>query len=185
MSELENTSAPIIKKMILKDEKITLSSRDIFKVAAVTFKNSVIADHVQNYRPPYFTFKERRLFAETLEIPFGVQLWLGSKANLDGLYKSYYTCTPTGTPNGFEALVFTYGIGHFLIQCTSARPTRKIRRRYAAPRPFTQDWIWNSDIVPFWPCDVSSIVWPYGSHFGDLLVDKFVHRWEERINIAV
>jgi hypothetical protein len=179
MSDLESSSIPILKEMILRGRETVLSRSDIAIMAAITFKNSIIADHIQNYRLPYFAFKERKLFSETLTIPVGIQMWIGSKVGHDGIFKSYYARTPSGTPNGFEALVFTYGVGHLIVQCTSARPIRKGLRRHTAESPFTQDWVWDRLAIPFWPRNGSPIKWPHLSHMGDEVVDQFVHRWED------
>jgi hypothetical protein len=55
MSELESRSKPILRDMILHCSETTLRDPQIAVVAAVAFKNAVVADYMHDNRPPIFT----------------------------------------------------------------------------------------------------------------------------------
>jgi hypothetical protein len=181
MSDLESKSIPIISDMILKCSNTTLQSREIAIIAAIAFKNVIVADYMHDRRPPFFTFAERQSFANTLAIPDGVQMWLASVPVKHGLFKSYYGKSPSRTPDGFELNVFTYGVGHLVIQVVTSRWRKKFLRRHANPPFVTQDRAWDEVSVPFWPSDGTPIQWPAPAHLGNEIIDTFVHRWNRLV----
>src|SRR5260370_35124846 len=137
-SELERKIKPIIQNMILHASETVLQAREIALFAAVAFKNAVVADHMHENRPPFFTSTERRGFRRTLFIPSGVQMWLASMPTQRGLFKSMSFQTPRGTGRGFEFNVFTYGIGHLVVKVYTVRWMKKAYRRHANPPFLTQ-----------------------------------------------
>jgi hypothetical protein len=183
MSELENASKPILEDMIVRCKPVTLSPRDIATIAAVTFKNMVVADYMKSSdRPPFFTRQERWLFRESLTLPNGLQMWFGSTPDsCHGIFKSYTLQMTLNIPYRNEINIFTYGVGHFLSQSTCFKWKKKSRHKYVPPGNLTQGFEWNKVLVPFWPSDGSSINWPAGAHMGYQLVETFVHRWEHSI----
>jgi hypothetical protein len=177
MSDLESKTKPILKDMILHCRETALRARDIALVAAVTFKNAVIADHMHDRRSPFFTIGERRDFRERQEVPPGAQMWLASIANQRGLFKSMYAEIPGRDSLAFHLNIFTYAVGHFVIQAVSSRYKRRNDRRHAPQLYLTQDSEWDAVSIPCWPSNGSVIKWPPSAHMGGDVVDAFIQRW--------
>ncbi len=177
MSVLESKTKLVTNKMVFDCSPSVLQAGDIAALAANAFKSAVVADLMHDNRPPFFTLFERRRFAKGLTIPAGVQMWLGSMATRRGLFKSHYFTTPTGTSCGFELNVFTYGMGHLVIQVVTSRWRKKAHRRHALPPVVTQAIAWDRVSVPFWPSDGTPVSWPPSAHLGDEIIDEFSVRW--------
>lgn len=181
MSRLESETKVFLNDMVLNGSPTVLPSRHIALLAAVAFKNTIIADHMHDNRPPFFTIAERRHFARTLTIPPGVQMWLASRAVQGGLFKCGYVATKIGAREGFELNHFTYSAGHVVIQVVASRWKKKSRRRHAPPPALAQNQFWDAVSVPFWPSAGSSINWPRQMHLGDEIIDAFIQRWTKLV----
>jgi Zn ribbon nucleic-acid-binding protein len=177
MSELESAIQSVTKDMMFNGVQTTLSARDLATIAAFGFMKAVVADHMHSKRPPILTFSERRLFARTLQIPGGVQMWLSSTVFLRGLFKSQYVEIEPPDGRTFYLQAFTYGLGHFVIQVVICRWKKKVLRRHAHP-PFLRQAVgWIPMSIPFWPHDGTPVRWPPATHLSDQIIDKFVQRW--------
>jgi hypothetical protein len=177
MSDLENAVKPVIQNMILHCRETILQPSEIAILAAYAFKCTVIADHMHDNRPPFFTSTERRIFARTLTIPIGVQMWLSSMAVQKGLFKCGYITTPIGVSRGFEINHFTWGAGHLAFQVVTTRWKKKAFRRHESPPVLTQSHNWDAASAQFWPSSGKSVTWPLSMHLGDEVIDSFVQRW--------
>jgi hypothetical protein len=177
MSDLECQAKTIVDDMALYCTPKALHARDLTILAASAFKGAIVADLMHDNRPPFFSLFQRRRFAKDLTIPSGVQMWLGSIAHQRGLFKSYYAVTKAGTSQGFELNIFTYALGHLVIQVVSAKWKKKAHRRHASPPALTQAVEWDAVSVPFWPNCGATVSWPPPMHMGDAVVDEFVRRW--------
>ena len=177
MSDLVSQTKAIAKDMILAAREIILKPTDIQTIAAYAFMKSVVADHSHENRESFFTLSERRSFRQTLCIPDGVQMWLASLPFQHGLFKSMTIEAPLNTPNRFEVNVFTYGVGHLVIQVAASRWKRKALRRHARPPVLTQGTDWDTCSIPFWPKRSNSLSWPPAQHMGRPLIDPFIGRW--------
>jgi len=177
MSALEDRTRAVINQMAIHNRPQSLDAPDLRLIAANTFKGAVVADLMHDHRPPFFSLSQRRRFAAKLDIPDGIQMWLASMTTAHGLFKSYYFTTKTGTPGGFEFNVFTYGLGHFVVQLSAARWKKKAHRRHANPPRLTQSHFWDSMSIPFWPDYTVHTSWPPPQHLPDEIVDQFVMRF--------
>src|SRR6185437_5460453 len=122
MSDLENRVKPIIGGMASECSASILQARDIATIAALTLAKGIVAESMCNPKHQILSSQERQLFAERLEFPVGVQMWLASTSTLRGLFKSDYLEPPINTPGGaFKGHSFTYGFGHFVVQLTVLR----------------------------------------------------------------
>src|SRR5260370_12410263 len=181
MSDLETRVKPIIGDMVCKCNETTLHDKDIATIAVWAYTKAIVAEHSHNNRKPFFTFAERQLFRQTLSIPNGVQIWLASMPVQHGLFKSYVIETPLNAPRRFELNVFTYGLGHFVIQAVTARWNKKALRWHTPPPVLTQAIEWDSCSIPFWPRSGAPISWPPAGHMSHQVVDAFVQRWTQLI----
>lgn len=103
MSDLENEAKPAMKEMILHGGKATLFPKDVASIAAFSFKTAVVANHMRPIPEMFFTLSERRRFAATLELPTGVQIWLGRMSHRrSGFIKSSFSRTPLPVKSGFK-----------------------------------------------------------------------------------
>jgi hypothetical protein len=176
MSELENRVKSIAGDMVYKCSPATLRDKDIGTIAEWAYTKAIVAEHSHNNRKPFFAFAERQLFRQTLSIPNGVHMWVASLPVQHGLFKSYVVETPLNAPRRFELNVFTYGLGHFVIQVVTARWNRKALRRHTHPPVLTQATEWNDCSIPFWPSTGMAVSWPPATHMGHQVVDAFVQR---------
>jgi hypothetical protein len=181
MSDLETRVKPIIAEMVSKCAATTLHDKDIATIAVWAYTKAIVAEHSHNNRKPFFAFAERQLFRQTLSVPNGVQMWLASLPVQQGLFKSHVVETPLNTPGRFELNVFTYGLGHLVIQVVTSRWAKKALRRHANPPVLTQAVEWNSCSIPLWPSTAASVSWPPNGHLGHQIVDAFVQRWTQLV----
>jgi hypothetical protein len=177
MSELVNKTKTIAKDMILEGHDTTLREADIATISAYAFMKSIVADHPHENRESFFTFSERQSFRRTLSIPAGVQMWLATLPVQHGVFKSMTVEAPLGMPNRFELNIFTYCIGHLVIQVAGCRWKKKALRRHARPPVLTQGPEWDSCSISFWPGRLKSVTWPPAMILSRDLIDTFVERW--------
>jgi hypothetical protein len=177
MNLLEDKTKAVIKDMVVNCTPTTLHDSDIETIAAFGFLKAVIGDHMHSNFPPFYTFEERQSFRRTLSIPNGVQMWLASMPIQRGLFKSLSIEAPLGTPRRFALNVFTYGLGHLVIQAAGCRWKKKASRRHAPPPRLTPSIQWSDCSIPFWPNTQTPILWPPNAHLGAGAVDEFVLRW--------
>ncbi len=181
MSDLESKYAkPAMRRLILSDNPVTLDRQQIASISRFAFKTSVIGDHMQRGKTPFFPSAVRRRFARTLEIPFGIQVWLGCIGAFDlrhGIFRMRYGRTPVGAVNGFHYYAFTYGVGRFCLQVTATRWTKGRLRRVSSPR-LTQNRFWDSFSAACWPDNGNPVHWPPAEHLSEQGLDAFSDRWK-------
>ena len=178
MSDLESATKPFLKDMILSCKETALHAKEIALLAAVTFKNTVVADHMHDNRGPFFTARERRDFRYTLIVPDGFQAWMGSIPDQHGVFNSMDFKTKRSNAYSFHLNVFNYAIGHFTVQSLTSRYLRRSDRRHAPQLYTTQANGFDPVSTAFWPSDGSPIVWPPPAHMGHDLFNQFVYRWK-------
>lgn len=179
MSELESRTKQFASGMVAQCSPVILQPRDVATIAALTLAKAVVAEHRYNHTHPTLSYGERHLFAETLEFPPGVQMWLASRPILHGIFDNDYLEPPINTRGGaFKAQVFTYGIGYPVVQLTILRYKSKRRRKYADQLSFRQDHRWEDFSVPLWPSTGAVVSWPPRKHLPNELVEAFIQRWK-------
>jgi hypothetical protein len=179
MSVLETQIQTITGEMVTKCTAVSLDKDQMGKLAAFAFMKGVIADHSHETRPPFYSFEERQTFRHSLLIPRGVQMWLASVPVPQGIFKNMTVEAPQNTPGRFGLNVFTYGLGHLLIQVVGCQWKKKANRRYLPPPFVTQNPVWDNVSTPFWPDQKAPIQWPPKAHMGPDAVDTFVVRWKD------
>lgn len=178
MSRLENNTKPFLHDMVLFGSAVQLNPTQVALLAAVSFKNAVVADHMHDNSPRFFSFAVRQRFAKTLNLPEGVQMWLSIMQRQRGLFKSGDLKTKPGARGGFEINLFTYGVAHLVVQVTTTRWTKIAHRRNLPPPGLTQHPFWDDASTPFWPARGSETIgWPPPRSLGDDMVETFADRW--------
>jgi hypothetical protein len=176
MSDLTGKMKAIAEKMILSAHITALTPGDLTVIAQYAFMKSIVADRSHENSESFFDFSQRHSFRENLLIPRGVQMWLAALPFQHALFKSMRIEAPLNTPRRFEMDVFTYGVGHLVIQVAASRWAKKSMRRHADPPVLTQGSDWDTCSIPFWP-RVTGISWPPLQFMGRELIDTFVSRW--------
>ena len=126
---------------------------------------------------PYFSSAVCHRFRRTLEIPRGVQIWLASYRGPRKFEVHVATSSSllTSTPfAGYQFYVFTYLVGHLVLQLTFPRWTRFARRRPPLPA-----WLpagrWSVATIDLYP-GVRRLTWPPQRYFGREGLQKFRDR---------
>lgn len=176
MSDLEGAMKSAIGTGIKAPVATTFHERDIATIAAFTMKNAMVSDRMHDNRAPYFSTLECHAFRRSLAIPRGVQIWIGSTPLPRGLFTSEYHETPGRALDGFEIMVFTYCLGHFVTQLTCTRWKRRSVRRRTPPPPLIQNILWSKFSTPLWP-NYLRVAWPPPSHLDRQVIQHFTHRW--------
>jgi len=155
MSHLESQHAkPAMRDLIVGDKGITVSQSRANSLAIFAFKTAVIVDNMHRGAVPFFRRSVRRKFAESLEIPPGVQMWFaGFLPTGSGLVESFYPQLRSDSKFGLQMHVCTYAVGHLIFQVVSARVSKTMRSFY--PRSGFEYLA-----IPFWPTIPKRIRWP-------------------------
>ncbi len=77
MSDVEAEASKTMGNIITDAAPVSLLPLGIKSIAAFLFKTAVVADHTRPNIRPFFPSVRKR-FAESLEIPAGVQMWIAS-----------------------------------------------------------------------------------------------------------
>jgi hypothetical protein len=179
MSALENQVKPIVEEMVCNCSPGVLQFSDLAVIAQWAFVKAVVAEHSHDNRKPFFGFAERQAYRETLTVPPGVQMWIASVPKQHGLFRSGVAESPRNTPRRFELQVFTYGLGHLVVQVVTSRWKRKSFRKYERPPFVTQNPVWDELSIPFWPNNQSPIAWPAHAHMSIELANEYAERWKQ------
>jgi len=179
MSRLENEHAkPAMKDLILNDNLAFLTSDRIKSITSFAFKSAVIADHMSvPTREPFFSVSARHAFADSLQIPRGVRIWLAAfKEGGHGVFRAIYHPGPANAVRGFELYVFTFGAGFLLFQVVASR--------WVGPEPSaamtaTQGGVWNKFSIPIWPSSGDTVTWPAKKQLDLRWANEFAHRWKQ------
>lgn len=178
MSDLEHNEAkPTMKDMIVYGNPVSLLPRGLASIAAFAFTKAVIADCMRPHGLPFFPSSVRRRFRTSLQIPYGVQMWLAAGTGWSGRIKSYYLPIKSGPLNGFELYVFTYIAGYLALQLVASRWTKNPRRPIRFP-VFWQQAVWESVAKQFWPNSNSTLTWPPIQQLRGQSINAFCDRWK-------
>jgi hypothetical protein len=177
MSVLEKKTKSFIKDVVVGGEQTVLQGEAKDTLVAFGFLKAVIADHSHSNGPAFYSFRDRQSFRESLSIPDGVQVWLASLPYQHGLFKSLTLKAKLGVPNRFEMNVFTYGLGHLVIQVAGCRWAKKAHQKHAFPPHLTPNRVWESCSLTLFPNSAESVVWPPRLHLGKEEIQMFVERW--------
>jgi hypothetical protein len=178
MSNLENLEAkPALTNIIRDGAPQCLLPRGILSLSLFAFKHTVVANHSNPNREPFFTRAARERFKNSLQIPPGVQMWIGAFQSVyanSGIFTSHHLeADPEGRSlDDFELYIFTFAVGHLVFQVLASKWTKVTRRRLPLPvlRPNT---FWNSAAIQFWPMDGHSIEWPPTHYLNENMLKKF------------
>jgi hypothetical protein len=167
--------------MLLDTRRRTIPLRLIISLAIFAFKTAVVADHMATYGEPFFSREQRHAFARTLKIPGGVFMWFGALDHRNrGAFKTRYVVPQVAAKYDFRFYVFTYCVGHFVLQVVGTKwTTHDPKRRF--PFPWIDQHPGDSTVsTPFWPIpivDGMSFQWPPPDYLPDNRINALANRW--------
>jgi hypothetical protein len=133
---------------------------------------------------PYFSSAMCHHFRHTFEMPKGVQIWLASfrgpqrfEANVDTRH-SLFTSSRFA---GYQFFIFTYLIGHLVIQLTFPRWTRLSRRRPPLPAWIPAEF-WRAATIDLYP-GIPALSWPPLLYFDRNGIQAFRKRLADGSNV--
>jgi hypothetical protein len=178
MSDIDNDARTTMKNMIQYASPISLLPRGIASIAVFAFKAAVVADHARPKNRPFLFHSVRKRFAESLEIPHGIQVWLAAfgQEHLSGRFSTHYAKLHGRPFRGFELYIFTYVAGFLALQVTASRWASIAKQPKFTPI-LTQDPAWDRASVPLWPSDGTPVNWPPRDYLRDDSLKFFAERW--------
>ncbi len=179
MSVLEGDAKQVIQDMAVQCKHVTLRPRAIRTIVELAFLKAVVADHSHDNRDPFFSTAERQDFRKTRRLPLGVQMWLGSLVPQHGVFKSMYVTTPGHVRTQFEMNIFTYSLGHLVIQLTIPRWLGETEEAFMMTPILQQGPEWNEVSIPMFPINSALNPWPANAHMGRELIGVYAQRWKD------
>jgi hypothetical protein len=176
MSRVDSQEAkPSLKYLISDASPRVISIRKLISIAIFLFKTAVVADHMGTGGTPYFTVQERYTFRETLSIPAGVSMWIGAlEDSARGTFTTAHVNPVAAGETDFGLFVFTYIVGHLVLQIVGAKwATHNPNRSYFPPIQRDED---SRFMSPFWPIG-GSIRWPPPQYMPVTLLSDLTNRW--------
>jgi hypothetical protein len=176
MSDVEGREAkPALSPLISDTSSRVLPIGVLVSIGIFLFMKAVIADHLGTGGDPFFTIEERHRFRETLCIPPGLSMWIGAlEDGFRGTFKTLHVIPVAATENDFGLYVFTFVVGHLVLQLVGAKWATRNPRIILPPKQRDSD----SDYVTwFWPI-VGSVRWPPPKYIPVGFLDNLTDRWK-------
>jgi hypothetical protein len=178
MSEVENDYAkPTLGPLIRSLSARTLSFNTLVNIGIFLFLKSVVGDHMTKGGDPFFSLSERYTFENSLSIPFGPVMFIGAlEDTFKGTFRTAHVVPKSATENDFGLYVFTFAVGHLVLQLVGAKwATLNAKRNLAFPaisqKP--EDAVY---MTPYWP-PVETVQWPPSQHLPVGLLNQVTDRW--------
>ncbi len=182
MSDITNFAKDVAEGAIRYAQPTSLSAEGIATLAAYAFLKAAVVDYaitLDGHRP-FFQPKSRVMFRDELAIPNGTQIWLAHHGSNRDLQSGHAWSTTlqlySGIVKGFDFYLFTYFVGHLVLQLTCPRWRKNAARRPKELPVLIEAKVWRHFTVPIWP-DVQQAEWPphhqLDSHTLQKLRDRF------------
>lgn len=185
MSNIEDDASTALSGIVRDGSPVCLLSSGITSLARFSFKCAILANHMALNEEPFFSPFVRHRFKDNLEIPSGVQMWIGDfqgAARWSGRWNIRYVKSSSGSQHDIEFYIFNFVAGHLLTQVISKRWTGLHRRGQELPLVHF-DAAWDQALIEFWPPNPRGLatVWPPPKHF----VDGSFHDLADRLSGVV
>jgi hypothetical protein len=177
MSRLESKVKAIIGDMAFHGTPKVLQPDEVATLAAFAFKCFVVADLMHDNRVIFFKRYDRWTFAKNLTIPPNVQMWAGRVEGNHGMSDLGFFSSPPNFRHGFESAVFTYSIGHVLLQVVTSLWNKRGPRRRGFPN-YSHSGAWATALTQFWPSSDKPVEWSPSVTLSESNIDALIHSWE-------
>lgn len=178
MSALENLAAPVLTPLI-EGDVVTLGALDQELIALWAMKTAMVLEEASDASVKrYFTFQERRLFADQGVIPDVTQTWIGRKEATNRLTTALgkYMRLPDESPESSPGFAPSIFIGQLCIQSISAAVPivdSDVEIEFVATDG------WQEHTVRIWPVG-EDIDWDAMPAMTDERADAFSERWDKK-----
>lgn len=177
MSDIDEESKIILRHLITDLTPKKLPIRVLISIAVFAAKTSIVADHlgISSDLEPFFTRGERYRFREAQTIPPGLFMWFGAlERDRKGVFKTRHVMPASRTENHFGLYVFTYAVGHFVLQVVGVKWATYNPEK---PLPIVdQNPAYADYMIPFWPI-TGNLLWPPPKYLSENSVDVLANRW--------
>lgn len=175
------------ERVVLDGEPFSLGARDAAILAAFTFMKAAVTNHLAVHEhEPFFSRAAREKFRTSLAVPPMVKMWFAAfqgEARIST--RSNFSVVRTSNPGplyGIEFGGFTYVVGKLALQLLAAR-WKDIRDRGRPLLSLTPNAYWEQATVLFWPYKVDFLSWPPLKYLGDDVMQAFIHRFSNPVNL--
>ena len=178
MSDLTNYASKILRGSVFDDTPTRFGPDEIVTIAAYGVMKAIVYERGRGVGRHAFSPAVARRFAETIEVPSGVQVWIArsQSRHLHGARALLGAAFFNRTHRGYKLTVFSYALNHFVCQVTY--PTWEKQRPATVGLPFVrQTERWDDVAIPIWP-DVQSADWSGLTPLNDARFDEFGERWK-------
>lgn len=186
MSAITNDVSKSFADAIIDGAALSILPRGLALLSAFTFMKSVVADCVTqgDNDELFFPTAARENFRSFLVVPATVQMWISSfhgKRRYGGRFISGLLVPGPGPLFGIEFFVFTYVVGHLVLQLLAPR-WKDVRLRWQPLPILKPDAYWNPAVSRFSPSDGFPVKWPL-KHLGDDVLQTFIDRFNAPIEM--
>ncbi len=152
MSKVESLHAKPAMSDLIVGNPVALSQSRANSLAIFAFKTAVVVDYMRR-EEPFFSRSIRHKFANSLEIPGDVSMWLmGSLRMGGGRVDTRYCPFSIEPPGSLSLYVCTYSVGHLVFQVVAANA-----EGIPSFRPVSN---FKHLPIPFWPELPGGVLWP-------------------------
>jgi hypothetical protein len=188
MSDITNDISKSFADAIINGAELSILPRGLALLSAFTFMKAVVADCVtqSNGDELFFSTAVREQFRTSLTVPATVQMWVSSfygKRRYGGRFISGLLVPGPGPLFGIEFFVFTYVVGHLVLQLLAPR-WKDVRLRGQRLPMIKPNAYWDSAVSRFWPSDGFPVKWPL-KHLRDDTLQAFIDRLKAPIDVPI
>lgn len=177
MSDLSNHVRQRFDRAVHKCSSLTLEDLDAVTLTAYAFMKAVVVDHALD-RKPLFEPSVRHRFRADFSLPDGLQLWAAAHAGPFAVHAWHRTIELKGAQyGGFNFYIFTYRLGHLLLQLTCPRWRKTTRRSLPWPA-LNQSDDWTGTAIELWPF-AASVDWPPTYQIEGKALEQFRDRFHQ------
>ena len=190
MSDLESEAKLLLASVIKYGDPLSFLPLGVDVLASFAFKGTLICDYVNRTAEKFFPVSVRDNFRLRLEIPPGIQMWIGAcgtvGAPISGMIKPYVFEVPTasGPLSNAEFFCFNWAVGHIALQVLATR-WKDFRRKYGELPSLTPDERWNAVSIRFCSNDGKPVTWDPTHHLGSESLDIFADRFKSPVVVGI
>jgi hypothetical protein len=188
MSDIEASARTTLSHIIRDGAPVSLLPRGITALARFAFKCAVVSNHMSpDGGGPFFSSFIRRRFKESLEIPSGVEMWVGAFQGFykyGGLFNSRYVKSDADATHDLGFYVFTFAAGHLAFQVVAKKWTQLHHAARTLPSVHFES-IWDQAAIRFWPNQHGlPASWPPTHYLDSDTIQDFTARLSGRVNLG-
>jgi len=188
MSDITNEISKGFADAIIHGSELSILPSGSELLSAFTFMKAVVADCVTqgDNDELFFSTAARENIRKSRSAPPTAQMWISSfygKRRYGGRFISGLLVPGPGPLFGLEFFIFTYVVGHLVLQLLGVR-WKDVRLRWQPLPVLKPDAYWNTAVSRFCPNDGFPVKWPL-KHLGDDALKTFTDRFNAPIELRI